>query len=1006
MALLDGVNAPTITVEFDVGYLGTFTVGISLIGGTDLIGTGTSPNWVSVPSDHIRSISTRRGRTREDQENQPGTLVLVLDNHSGNYDPDNAASTFAWAGHSVLTAGMGVRVSALWNSVTYVVYRGYAEQVFADSSLDPIVTFNFTDGLAALGRINLATIASSFSGDTTATRLGRILDAAGWSASLRNITGSRTMQPTTYGNSVLGLADEIEACEYGRFFADRQGNIVLLPYESLQTTPYRFTLSDQRITGQVEYDTIVTDPGTLYLANDVILTQTTGLTQEATVADSILRFGTFQKLVTAPLLSNTTAMNLAVIYANRNALPTTRVSHIEFDAVGIDTVWPNLLPADLGDQLTVDRTTVDGRAQVFSTFIESLNFDITVDNWRVSMDLSPIGGAVPNAPTIGTATDVGTGLAYNNGEATVTFTPAATGATPVSYTATSSPGGFSATGGASPLTVTGLQSGVAYTFTVVANGGNGQSAASAASNSITATTVPDSPSISSVTDTGSGRAYNNGLAVVAFTAGATGGTAITSFTAAASAGGYSASGASSPLSVAGLQSGVSYTYTVTATNANGTSVASIASSAVTATTIPQPATIGTAADAGSGRAYNNGLATVGYTANGTGGLANTYTSNSSVGGYSGTGGSPISVAGLQSATAYTFTVTASNANGSAAASSASNSITATTIPQAPTIGTATGTGGYTASVAYTANATGGLSNTYSVTSSPAGGTGSGSSPISVTGLALSTSYTFTVTAANANGSATSGASNSITTPGAIVTGGTRYSDSTYYYQLFLASGTLGIVGSLPCDVLTIAGGGGPGNGTYPPAGGGAGGLLYSPGQTFTTDQTVTVGAGGAPNTDGGNSSVGSLTAIGGGGGADGAVGQSGGSGAGGSNIYAGGAGTSGQGFAGGSAAGSTESGAGGGAGAVGGNSTTTGANGGNGLNTYSAWASATGTGVTGYYAGGGAGHSTGGTGTGGLGGGAGSGQNQPVANTGSGGAVGSTAGATGIVIVRYLKTAV
>ena len=136
MALLDGTNAPTITVEFDVGNKGTFTLGISLLGGTDVLGVGPGSQWVTIPATDVRSISTRRGRTREDQANQPGALLLVLDNHSGNYDPDNPTSTFAWAGHSVLTAGMGVRLSAIWGGVTYVLYRGYCEQVQADSSLD------------------------------------------------------------------------------------------------------------------------------------------------------------------------------------------------------------------------------------------------------------------------------------------------------------------------------------------------------------------------------------------------------------------------------------------------------------------------------------------------------------------------------------------------------------------------------------------------------------------------------------------------------------------------------------------------------------------------------------------------------------------------------------------------------------------------------------------------------------------------------------------------------
>ena len=162
---------------------------------------------------------------------------------------------------------------------------------------------------------------------------------------------------------------------------------------------------------------------------------------------------------------------------------------------------------------------------------------------------------VPDAPTIGTATNVGTSRAYNNGSATVTYTAAATGGAVTTFTATSSPGGFTATG-SSPITVTGLASGTAYTFTVKGTNATATGPDSSASSSITATTVPQAPTIGTAT-----AGIQN--ASVTFTAGATGGSSITGYTVTSSPGSITGTGSSSPITVSGLTGGTAYTFTVT-----------------------------------------------------------------------------------------------------------------------------------------------------------------------------------------------------------------------------------------------------------------------------------------------------------------------------------------------------------------------------------------------------------------------------------------------------------
>ena len=379
--------------------------------------------------------------------------------------------------------------------------------------------------------------------------------------------------------------------------------------------------------------------------------------------------------------------------------------------------------------------------------------------------------AAPDLPIIGTATKTGSTTA------TVAFAAPLNdgGSTITSYTALSTPGSISASSATSPITVTGLNPGTNYTFTVTATNADGTSGPSQASNSITTdSTAPDAPTIGTATKTGTS------TATVAFLApSSSGGSTITGYTVSSSPSGVTATGNSSPITITGLTSATAYTFTVTATNSIGTSSPSQASNSITTDYInpnsPGAPTIGTATKTGSS------TATVAYTAPASdGGYAITsYTAVSTPGGITGTlsqaGSGTISVTGLTPGADYTFIVFATNSQGAGINSSASNSITTdAAAPGAPTIGTATKTGSTTATVSFTEpSVTNGAAVTgYTVTSSPGNVVATGNaSPITVTGLSVATAYTFTVTATNSAGtSVPSAATNQIvsdaTAPGA------------------------------------------------------------------------------------------------------------------------------------------------------------------------------------------------------------------------------------------------
>ena len=284
-------------------------------------------------------------------------------------------------------------------------------------------------------------------------------------------------------------------------------------------------------------------------------------------------------------------------------------------------------------------------------------------------------------------------------------------------------------------------------------------------------------------------------------------------------------------------------------------------------------------------------------------------------------------------------------------------------------------------------------------------------------------------------------------------GGTEVTSGGYKYHKFTATVTNGfIVASqyINLEYLIVAGGGSGGASSFG-GGGGAGGVLNGTLSVKHGLYTVTIGAGGSPNSNGNDSSIFGIEATGGGcGGTHNSVGVAGGSGggAGGDDNHHGGPGIAGQGNSGGHGQDPSPevSGGGGGAGSKapdgGGNSAPSGftawparyhCQGGQGAK-YLVWANATSTGHGGYYGGGGGGGvgrndllgqgtgqgaypGEGGGGGGGLGNNWGSGSanlwpEAGQANTGGGGGgghpdngtsgAGGQAGGSGIIIIRYL----
>ncbi len=118
---------------------------------------------------------------------------------------------------------------------------------------------------------------------------------------------------------------------------------------------------------------------------------------------------------------------------------------------------------------------------------------VTVDDGTLTCDNGTLnGGVTNNGGTLSGGPDAPTGVTATGGtgQATVRFTPGTANCYPVSYTVAASPGGQSASGSGSPITVSGLSDNTSYTFTVTETNPVGSTTSSPSASVLTGPGAP------------------------------------------------------------------------------------------------------------------------------------------------------------------------------------------------------------------------------------------------------------------------------------------------------------------------------------------------------------------------------------------------------------------------------------------------------------------------------------------------------------------------------------
>ena len=375
MPAFDGVTSPSIAVQF--------------------LKSGT---WTSVTISDVVQIDFRRGRERADLRDEAGFASIVFNNTSGIYDPDNTSASSPWVvgGVSILRDGLQMRIMATWNSVTYPLFNGFLENNFTNQGYLPNVTMTFYDGIGYIADAFAPALAVAANSETAAVRAGRMLDYAGWTNAngfSRSLSGSVVMLATVQNRGCMQAITECVDSISGRFYISKSGVATLVPLSNKFSRPTQLLFSDSNASNTVTYSDLITNPGTKYVVNEAIIMRGDNNQVTSTFKPSRDAYGVVKKEIFAPVNTDTNATNLALYESRKMALPDTYIERIEFNGLVVaknGLLYPDFLSTELADQVSVQRTTYDGRPLQWKLVVEGMKHTITQNNWIVSFNTSDI----------------------------------------------------------------------------------------------------------------------------------------------------------------------------------------------------------------------------------------------------------------------------------------------------------------------------------------------------------------------------------------------------------------------------------------------------------------------------------------------------------------------------------------------------------------------------------------------------------------------------------------
>jgi len=342
---------PTVRIAFDLSLAGAgnfFTLDDTTKGELDNATFLLAGDVLEDVSDDVRSVTVRRGRSRELTAFTAGQASVVLDNRARLYDPTAGTAVTPYGPSILPRKALSIEVGG------QALFTGVVEDWDLQFSLDgdAITTAKSTDGFTLLSGETIT--AGTATPEGSGARVDSILDDVDWPVAKRRIaTGVASLGADVIAANTTALSylQTIDISEGGGLFIAKDGSLEFLERTDSQV-PATVKFTDDG-TG-IPFSDISLEFGTETLYTNFSVEYVGGTAVTTAPADTLAKYGLIDFNVKTLLADEVEAANVADFFLFRYSNPIVRINGLE---VRVNALTPaqqsQVLSLELGDPVDV-----------------------------------------------------------------------------------------------------------------------------------------------------------------------------------------------------------------------------------------------------------------------------------------------------------------------------------------------------------------------------------------------------------------------------------------------------------------------------------------------------------------------------------------------------------------------------------------------------------------------------------------------------------------------------